>query len=90
VKLEEAQYVRFGSGADICAATSHVRSTPNSDRESGFPQEVMSALPLKADVCGAVADVCYGPEADTAAHLEFERWERLPGAFALQMTLRSA
>jgi hypothetical protein len=28
--------VRFGSKADICAATSHVRFTPNSDRESGF------------------------------------------------------
>src|SRR5262245_26023282 len=29
--------VRFGSKADICAATSHVRFTPNSDRESGHP-----------------------------------------------------
>src|SRR5215471_7981306 len=27
--------VRFGSKADICVATSHVRFTPNSDRESG-------------------------------------------------------
>jgi hypothetical protein len=27
--------VRFGSKEDICAATSHVRFTPNSDRESG-------------------------------------------------------
>ena len=26
--------VRFGSQADICAATSHVRFTPNSDRKS--------------------------------------------------------
>jgi hypothetical protein len=24
----------------------------------------MSALPLKADMCGALADVCYGPIAD--------------------------
>ena len=39
--------VRFGSKADICAATSHVRFTPNSDRESVFPQKVMSALPPK-------------------------------------------
>jgi hypothetical protein len=30
-------------------AQSHVRFTPNSDRESGFPQMVMSALPPKAD-----------------------------------------
>jgi hypothetical protein len=28
------QDVRFGSKADICAAKSHVRFTPNSDRES--------------------------------------------------------
>ena len=43
--------VRFGSKADICGATSHVRFTPNSDRESGLPQTAMSALPPKADMC---------------------------------------
>jgi hypothetical protein len=42
--------VRFGSKADICGATNHVRFTPNSDRESGFPQTVKSALPPKADM----------------------------------------
>src|SRR5262249_21281225 len=26
---------------------------------------LMSALPPKADMCSALADVCYGPEADT-------------------------
>src|SRR6185312_11191318 len=30
----EVSDVRFGSEADICAATSHVRFTPNSDRKS--------------------------------------------------------
>jgi hypothetical protein len=30
----------------------------------------MSALPLKADMCGAVADVCYGPMADIAVSLD--------------------
>jgi hypothetical protein len=49
--------VRFGSKADMCAAIRHVRFTPNNDRESGFPQKVMSALPLKADMCGATRDV---------------------------------
>src|SRR5262245_44572204 len=39
--------VRFGSEADICSAKCHVRFTPNSDRESGFPQAVMSALGQK-------------------------------------------
>src|SRR5262245_36764193 len=53
--------VRFGSKADICAAPDHVRFTPNSDRESGHPQKVMSAFPPKADMCGARADVRYGP-----------------------------
>src|SRR5690348_12765738 len=49
--------VRFGSQADICVATSHVRFTVNSDRKSGLRQTVMSALPLKADMCGAKSDV---------------------------------
>jgi hypothetical protein len=58
--------VRFGSKANICSATGHVRFTPNSDRESGCSQEVMSALHLKADMCGANTDVRFGPEADMA------------------------
>ena len=56
--------VRFGSKADICAAKSDVRFIPNSDRKSGFPQKVMSALPPKADTCSALAYVCLGPKAD--------------------------
>ena len=40
--------VRFGSKADMCGAKQNVRFTPNSDRESEFPQKAMSALPLKA------------------------------------------
>ena len=49
--------VRFGSLADICSAKGHVRFAPNSNRESEFPQTAMSALPLKADMCGAAKDV---------------------------------
>jgi len=44
--------VRFGSKADICAAKSDVRFTPNSDRESEIPQKAMSALPPRADIRG--------------------------------------
>ena len=55
--LETAADVRFGSLADICSAKGHVSFAPNSDRESGFPQTVMSALPPKADMCGATRDV---------------------------------
>jgi len=50
--------VRFGSKADIRTAQTNVRYYPNSDRESRHPQKVMSALPPKADMCDALADVC--------------------------------
>jgi len=46
----------------VCGAQAHVRFTPNSDRESEIPQKVMSALPPKADMCSAVAHVCFGPD----------------------------
>jgi hypothetical protein len=45
----------------------HVRFTPDSDRKSEFPHKVMSALPPKADMCGATMDVRYGPKADIGA-----------------------
>jgi len=48
----------------MCNATGHVRFTLNSDRESGHPQKVMSALPPEADVCSANRHVCFGPIAD--------------------------
>ena len=41
-----------------------VRFTLNSDRESGSPQRRMSALPPKADMCGALAHVRFVPIAD--------------------------
>src|SRR5262249_17714882 len=56
--------VRFGSKADMCVAKSDVRFTPNSDRESGIPANVTSALPPKADMCSALVHVCFGPKAD--------------------------
>ena len=55
--------VRFGSNADTCAAKDHVRFTPKSDRDGGLPQNGMSALPSKADMCSATADVCFGHDA---------------------------
>jgi hypothetical protein len=48
----------------MCAAKGHVRFAPKSDRESGFPHKVMSALPPKADMCSAAWDVGFGPIAD--------------------------
>jgi hypothetical protein len=51
----------------MCAAKRHVCFTPNSDRESEIPQMAMSALPPKADMCGANTNVRFGPKADTDA-----------------------
>jgi hypothetical protein len=48
----------------MCAAKSDVRFTPNSDRKSEFPHKVMSALHPKADMCGALDHVRFGPKAD--------------------------
>jgi hypothetical protein len=52
-----SMHVRFGSEADKCAAIRRVRFTPNSDRKSRHAAMVMSASPLKADMCGATSDV---------------------------------
>jgi hypothetical protein len=62
----------LGSLADICSAKGYVRFAPNSDRESKFPQTVMSALPSKADMCGANRHVL--PEADKQTHSLGQRW----------------
>jgi hypothetical protein len=67
--LKGARNVRFGSKADIRAAKCHVRFTPNSDRNSGPPLNAMSALPPKADMCGANRHVCFGPKADIVSYL---------------------
>ena len=64
-------YVRFGSLADMCGAKTDVRSTPESDRNSGHWQTVMSALLLIADMCGATSDVGYGPKADIAKLVDY-------------------
>jgi hypothetical protein len=51
-----------------CAAKTHVRFTPDNDRKSEFPQKIMSALPPKADMCGARGHVCFGPIADIGCY----------------------
>jgi hypothetical protein len=42
--LNDRANVRFGSKADICAATSHVRFTPNSDIDCVFQHCAIVAL----------------------------------------------
>jgi hypothetical protein len=63
----------------------HVRFTPISDRKSGHAQMVMSALPLKADMCSARAHVCFGPIADIRLLFDYvistrkqRRWQLQP------------
>src|SRR5262245_58540745 len=41
-----------------------VKTPPSSQKLTSSDLESMSALPLKADMCGATAHVCYGPIAD--------------------------
>jgi hypothetical protein len=55
--LTKIKNVRFGSQADMCIAKSHVRITPNSDRESRHLPWGISALPPKADMCSANKNV---------------------------------
>jgi hypothetical protein len=73
--------VRFGSKADMCSAKRHVRFTPNSDRESGHVPLVISALPPEADICSALAYVCFGPIAHSSGLCEqaHSAWTRCCG-----------
>jgi hypothetical protein len=74
--------VRFGSKADMCSAIRHVRFTRDNDLESEFPHMVMSALPPKANMCGATTNVRYGgPLADTACVLLPPRFKRAAQGF---------
>jgi hypothetical protein len=51
-----------------CAVQSAMSALPPiATAKADMPQMVMSALPLKADMCGAVAHVRYGSEADISA-----------------------
>ena len=47
-----------------CAMHAPMSALVPSDRNSEFPHKVMSALPLIADICGAMAHVGFGPRAD--------------------------
>jgi hypothetical protein len=54
--------------------------SPESDRKSGFPHKVMSALPPKADMCSALAYVRFGPKEDIAPLIRSprRRWRTQP------------
>jgi hypothetical protein len=43
---------------------------PTATAKADMPQMVMSALHLKADMCGALSHVCFGPKADITWSLD--------------------
>src|SRR5215470_8724088 len=51
------------------------RERSSRGRPSEISQKAMSALPPKADVCGATRDVRYGPKADILVRLSREQLE---------------
>ena len=53
---------------------------PNRDRQSEFPRKVMSALAPKADMCSALAHVCFGPKADSCSAAKRSLFDHLIGA----------
>ena len=65
--------VRFGSLADVCSAKGHVRFAPNSDRESGFPQKVMSPAGGGGPRHAEFAIVASGPNSASPHHEPGER-----------------
>ena len=46
-------------------------------------QKAMSALPPKADMCGATGDVCFGPKADMSFNTQAKRGRLLSVAAVL-------
>jgi hypothetical protein len=56
--------VRFGSQADICAATRHVRFTPNSDQKSGHAAKRYVCFTPESGLMQCNSHVCFGPIAD--------------------------
>src|SRR5262245_38764258 len=79
-------HVRFGSKAKHMQRKRPCPIYPNSDRESGHPQTVMSALPPKADMCGATRDVFYGPKAHRAClpQSKYSKAESVPPETPIQ------
>src|SRR5262249_27693672 len=51
----------FGSGLALAANVQHSQM---GQKQIFAPQKAMSALPSKADICGATRDVRFGPKAD--------------------------
>src|SRR5262249_23770931 len=79
--IAKAYCITSSAGATIAGGTASpsalavLRLIASSNFVGNSTGRSMSALTPKADMCGAVADVCYGPRADIAP---FTRSLRLP------------
>jgi hypothetical protein len=61
---------------------------PIATAKADMPQMVMSALPLKADMCSATRNVCFGPIADMRSfdeHIETPQKCFLNSQFTLDL-----
>ena len=60
---DDLPHVRYTPKADIHRL---IRMSALGQKQTCAVQTSMSALPPKADMCGATRDVCFGPKADIA------------------------
>jgi hypothetical protein len=54
---------------------------PIATAKADMPQMVISALPPKADMCGANRHVCFGPKADIAPFIQSQVQQRLEALY---------
>jgi hypothetical protein len=59
------------------------RNVALGQKQTFAPQTGMSALPPKADMCGALAYVRFGPIADIRSPIGSARWQRFAVAVKL-------
>ena len=60
----ERPHVRLGQEQTYAVHQPMSALVPIATAKADMPQKVMSALHPIADMCGALADVCFGPKAD--------------------------
>ena len=63
---------------------------PIATAKADMPQMLMSALPPKADMCGALGHVCFGPKADMVRLFETKTLFVRPARRTATSTIRSA
>ena len=70
--IRDLRLAKWGSGVSLHGSNPEPLMSALGHKQTCAMQNVMSALPPKADMCGAARDVRQGPIADIAAY-EFAR-----------------